>query len=126
MRPAVPARSSEASARRYQRQCGQEQMTATVDKRECSTESVSRAWLLSTAVARETSVSVMEHASVKTFSYLISTDPRAISMETAAALRQQRGRIYWLMSGVVTSLHTSGTLVHATLEFLCQLCNEDA
>lgn len=32
MRPAVPPRSSEAFARCYQRQCGQEQMTATADK----------------------------------------------------------------------------------------------
>jgi hypothetical protein len=32
MRPAEPARSSEASAQCYQRQCGQEQMIATADK----------------------------------------------------------------------------------------------
>ena len=100
MRPAVPPRSSEAFARCYQRQCGQEQMTATADKQMRSTQSVSRAWLLSTAVARETDVSLMEQASAKTFSYLVSTDPTAISMETAAASQWQRGCIYLLMSGV--------------------------
>lgn len=108
MRPAVPPRSSEAFARCYRRQCGQEQMTATADKQMHSTQSVSRAWLLSTAVARETDVSLMEQASAKTFSYLVSTDPTAISMETAAASQRQRGCIYLLMSGVATSLHTSG------------------
>lgn len=85
MRPAVPPRPSEAFARCYQRQCGQEQMIATADKWKRTTESVSRAWLLSTAVARETDVSLVEQASAKTFSYLVSTDPTAISMETAAA-----------------------------------------
>lgn len=67
MRPAVPPRSSEAFARCYQRQCGQEQMIATADKWKRPTESVSRAWLLSTAVTRETDVSLMEQASAKTF-----------------------------------------------------------
>jgi hypothetical protein len=56
-----------------------------------------------------------EQASAKTFSYLVSTDPTAISMETAAASQQQRGHAYLLMSGVATSLRTSGTLVRAAL-----------
>lgn len=44
----------------WKKELSQEQMIATADKRESSTESVASAWLLSTAVARETDVSLME------------------------------------------------------------------
>lgn len=60
MWPEVPPGSSEVFVMHYKEELGQGQMIATADKWESSTESVPSAWLLATAVARETDVSLME------------------------------------------------------------------
>lgn len=60
MWPEVHPGFSEVFVMRYKEELGQGQMIATADKWESSTESVPSAWLLATAVARETDVSLME------------------------------------------------------------------
>jgi hypothetical protein len=60
MWPEVSPGSSKVFATCYQKECGQEQMIATADTWERSTESAASVWLRSTVVTRETDVSLME------------------------------------------------------------------
>lgn len=109
-----------------------EQMIATTDKWECATQSAASAWLLSTAVARETDVSLMETRISENFHlpcFHWSRQPFLWKQQLRVSGKEVTTHL--LPSGVATSLCASDAMVPTAPGSFWQLsltasCNKKA